>query len=100
MLFGNWKITEAGINWNSNGLSHFTIPAQQLNRLRHDGDEVYYDWILLATNEDWLTQNDLYDLNFAFVYAAAKYGIEFDYDTLDATLEVQYESLDAEEDEE
>lgn len=102
MLFGNWNVTDVGIAWNSPGLDHFTIPRQGLlatwtNPL---GGAVYYQWILRATDQDWLSTDDLYDLNYAFVYAAARYGLDFDYDIFDATLEEQFERLDEEEEDE
>ncbi len=56
-------------------------------------------WIFVATDEDWLTENDLYDLNFAFVYAIAKFNLDFDYEIFDHTLERQYELFEDEDDE-
>ena len=99
MLFGNWKVSDEGIGWNSNGFNHFIIPKEELNRVRTSasGEGDRYDWILLATEEDWLTQNDLYDLNFAFVYAVARFNLEFNYEIFDETLEDQYEQFDDEE---
>jgi hypothetical protein len=52
---------------------------------------------LLATDEDWLTENDLVDLNFAFVYAVAKFGLDFKYQVFDATLDYQFELFEDEE---
>ena len=99
MLFGNWMVTENSIEWNSDRLHRFVIPKDSLNtvRLNHTDNNSFYDWILLATEEDWLTQNDLYDLNFAFVYAAAKFKLEFNYDIFDKTLAEQYDLFDEED---
>ena len=99
MVFGNWIITEDSIHWNDNGFSRFVIPADQLIVVKLTRQGPLYEWILKATSEEWLTQNDLYDLNYAFVYAAAKYGLNFNYDIFDATLAEQYELFDAEDDE-
>jgi hypothetical protein len=100
MLFGNWMVTNDSISWNGNGLSRFVIPADKLNAIKnYDKGSPFYEWILLATDEDWLTQNDLYDLNFAFVYAIAKFKLDFNYEIFDATLEEQYERFEEEEDE-
>ena len=60
---------------------------------------LWYDWVLLVTNEDWLTQDDIFDFNYAFVFAAAQFGLPFDYAVFDDTLAEQYERLDLEEDE-
>ncbi|MBD0368406.1 MAG: hypothetical protein ICV53_20170, partial [Flavisolibacter sp.] len=43
--------------------------------------------------------NDLYDLNFAFVYAIAKFGLEFNYEVFDATLAEQYNQFEEEDNE-
>lgn len=100
MQFGNWFLTEDTIEWQGNELQRFVIPKDSLTSLRYDKrGSFFYDWILKATDEEWLSQDDLYDLNFAFVYAAAKWGLEFSYETFDATLEEQYEQFDEEEDE-
>ena len=98
MIFGNWKIQQSGIEWNGGGLHVFSIPKDELTNVRQSqSTELMYDWILLATEEDWLMENDLYDLNYAFVYAAAQYNLPFDYKIFDATLAEQYEIFEAEE---
>ena len=100
MQFGNWIVTEESIEWSNDDLNRFFVPKDDSTAIRYDKKgSFFYDWILKATEEDWLTQDDLYDLNFAFVYAVAKWGLEFSYDTFDATLEEQYEQFDEEEDE-
>ena len=99
MQFGNWTVTVNGIIWNKE-LQRFEIPADTLNTTKPQlGGTTTYEWILLATDEDWLTENDLYDLNFAFVYAIAKFGLAFDYDIFDATLAHQFEIFEAEDEE-
>jgi hypothetical protein len=99
MVFANWKVTQDSIAWNGTGLQRFVIPIQGLtSTTKGDDDQLFYEWILLATEEDWLTQNDLYDLNYAFVYAIAKFGLEFNYEIFDATLEEQFDRFDEEDD--
>ncbi len=101
MQFGDWNVTENTIEWNGKGFRRFVIPAEDLVSTQPAGREPvnFYKWILLATDEDWLTQNDLYDLNYAFVFAAGKLGLDFNYDIFDATLEYQYDLFDAEDEE-
>lgn len=100
MKFGNWQVTADGIKWIGNGFNQFSIPKETMTDIRRgdDGGPDHYEWILAATDESWLTQNDLYDLNYAFVYAAALSGVAFDYETFDATLEQQFEQLEEEDD--
>lgn len=101
MQFGNWFITTDAIEWRGDEWQRFVVPKESLTALRYDKKgSFFYDWILQATEEDWLDQDDLYDFNFAFVYAAALWGQEFSYQTFDATLEEQYEQFDEEEEDE
>jgi hypothetical protein len=99
MKFGNWTITDTAIEWSGGGLHRFIIEIQQmlqtetLKPLNLD----LYKWILLATNEEWLTDDDLYDLNFAFAFAAGASKQHFDYEIFDRTLEYQFDMLDNEE---
>jgi hypothetical protein len=99
MIFGNWAITEKAIEWRGEGDSGFAVPLEEMNRIIVDRNgKIFYDWILIATEEEWLTQDDLYDLNFAFVFAAAKQQMDFDYNVFDATLAEQFEKFDDEDD--
>ena len=98
MQFANWDITDSGIEWKGSPLQRFEIQKDQLTETTGTEEgQTFYKWILLATEEDWLTQNDLYDLNYAFVYAMAKFGFDFDYDIFDDTLEEQFDQLDMED---
>ena len=102
MKFGNWNITEQQIEWTGNGLQRFVIDRSTLlDTTPSDvtGEELY-KWIVLATEEDWISHDDLYDLNFAFVYTAAMSGGNFSYELLDRTVEYQYDMLEEEEDDE
>ncbi|MDB5193295.1 MAG: hypothetical protein JWQ96_2858 [Segetibacter sp.] len=101
MLFGNWIVTENSISWKGSTQQRFEIPVTELTvKRRYNADVVFYEAILLATSQEWLTQNDLYDLNYAFIYAVAKFNLEFDYEIFDATLAQQYEQFEEEEDDE
>ena len=99
MEFGNWQVDDKGIHWAGDKMNRFVIPSDSLNRVSGQDGSAFYDWIILATNEDWLTQNDLYDLNFAFVYAIAQFKLDFNYEIFDATLADQYEQFDEEDEE-
>lgn len=96
MQFGNWKIENNTIKWNGEGAEQFEIKISQMLETKTvpPFNQVLYTWIIQATDEDWLTDDDLYDLNFAFAYAAGTSGQAFDYATFDRTLEHQFDTLD------
>jgi len=98
MNFGNWKISNTGIQWVGDTLNRFTIDSKQLPETvtLEEGMPEMYKWILLATEEEWLTEDDLYDFNHAFLYATGVANLAFDYETFDRTLSYQYDLLDAE----
>jgi hypothetical protein len=101
MFFANWLVTDKGIEWKGEADQQFYIPLAELNQsVVNRNGQIFYDWILKATNEVWLTPDDLYDLNFAFAYAAGKYSLEFDYSIFDATLAEQFELIDDEDEDE
>ena len=101
MQFGNWTVTDTNIDWNGDGGNKFSIPGSDIHLLSRDetNGAVFYEWILEATQQEWLSQNDLFDLNYAFVYAFAKSGEAFNYEVFDATLEEQFDQFDMEDNE-
>jgi len=102
MEFGNWRITRTAIEWAANqGFQRFVVDTKSLLEtitLQDDSDNLY-KWIVLATEEDWLTTDDLYDFNFAFVYVAGTLQLPLDYALFDRTVAYQYDLLDDEENE-
>jgi len=99
MKFGNWQVTDAGIEWQGDPLQKLVITINELTNKVYLDQKTYYESILLATNEEWLTQNDLYDLNYAFVYTIGKTGGQFDYEIFDETLARQYDLFEQEDEE-
>ena len=101
MNFGNWNVTDNGIEYSGGTLQRFVISKNEATEILDLPDSAgpVYKWILLATEEDWLTEDDLYDLNYAFVFAASKFGVPFDYDIFENTLDYQFQALDFEGDE-
>ena len=100
MKIGNWEVNDSNIEWRGNGRNRFVIDKKTLTeKIETDDDNLsLYKWIVLATDEEWLTEDDLYDLNFAFVYAAAEVKAGFDYQVFDETLSYQYSQLEEEDD--
>ncbi|RYY29643.1 MAG: hypothetical protein EOO04_06905 [Chitinophagaceae bacterium] len=100
MKFGNWTVNDSGIEWQGKSLNRFQIPADALLDLVDDQSESdgMYQWIIRATGEDWLTDDDLYDLNFAFVYLAGLKNLPLDYQLFDHTVGYQFDLLEEEDD--
>lgn len=100
MQFGNWDINDSGINYSGGGTAAFSVPKDQLVRTTEEGEQpAMYHWVLQVTDHPGLDHDDIYDFNYAFVYAAAKWGIDFDYGIFDETLAEQYERFDFEDEE-
>lgn len=100
MKFGNWNVTENTIEWTGDSLQQYVIEQNELLAIEPSGEFAgLYTAILEATDEDWLTVDDLYDLNYAFVYSAAHGDGDFNYETFDATVAKIFELLDLEDDE-
>lgn len=102
MKIGDWNITETGIEWSGAGLNRFVIDKQSLvETTKPDGEEgELYKWIVLATEEEWLSHDELYDLNFAFAFTAGATGADFNYDIFDRSLEYQFDLLEEEDESE
>ena len=101
MKIGNWEVTASAIEWKGSGPNKFMIEKKNLlEQIESDDDDeslILYKWIVVATGEEWLTEDDLYDLNFAFVFAAAEAKSAFDYQVFDQTLSFQYSQLEEED---
>lgn len=101
MNFGNWIVKEETIEWTEPGPYQFVLHKDEMLTTKPNalGNAMLYEYILLATGEEWLSENDLFDFNYAFVFAAARFGLDFNYEIFDATLAEQYEQLETEEEE-
>jgi hypothetical protein len=99
MKFGNWVITENTIEW-AEAPQRYIIEKDQLLETvtAENTEDELYKWIIEATTEEWLNEDDLYDLNFAFVYAAGASQQKLDYEIFDNTLEYQFDILEDDDD--
>ncbi|MEO6734003.1 MAG: hypothetical protein ABIN01_22465 [Ferruginibacter sp.] len=100
MKFGNWEVSTDRIEWAGKSNNRFVIQRELLleTMMIEAQDDFLYKWIIVATQEEWLTEDDLYDLNFAFAFAAGATPENFSYETFDNTLEYQFNNLDEAED--
>lgn len=100
MKFGNWNITGNSIEWAGIDGNSFTVNKATLLETEFGADNTkMYSWLVQATDEEWLTEDALYDLNFAFVFAAGATPDKFDYEVMDNTLDYQYEMREEDEEE-
>jgi hypothetical protein len=101
MQFGNWTLNDGGITYNGGGTISLTIPKNELTKTTAEGEKpAMYHWVLQVSEHPGLDHDDIYDFNYAFVYAIAKFGVDFDYGIFDETLAEQFELFGFEDDEE
>ncbi|ROZ80528.1 hypothetical protein, partial [Gordonia sp. OPL2] len=88
MKFGNWNITDSEIAWSGNDGNSFAVNRATLFETEIGAESTkMYSWLVQATDEEWLQEDALYDLNFAFVFVAGKNPEQFDYEILEDTLD-------------
>ena len=68
LQIGKWLITEDGIEWTGKTYKGYYISRE---RLLQEGGELQgtYDWLLHMPRKKWLTEQDVYALNTAFMAA-------------------------------
>ena len=102
MRFGNWDVKEGTIEWAGEEAANIVIHKEQLLETTPVADraDALYKSLLNATVQHALGEDDLYDLNFAFVYAAGAWQKDISYDIFDQTVAYQFEILEEDDDEE
>ena len=78
LTIGNWLITYKGIEWKGNSGRPLLIEKETLLDIR-EADEKgdMYDWLLHITEKNWLSENDIYALNTAYIFALEYFEIGF-----------------------
>lgn len=75
---GNWIIKDDGIHWAGQPETGLVIEKERLNE-GGPGDRVeMYDWLVHLPTKTWLTNEDIYALNTALIYALEYFDIGFD----------------------
>ena len=95
MRFGNWKLKDNTVEWSGADGSSFVVDRKSILQTENRDNTKMYKWIVLATEEEKFSEDDLYDFNFAFVYIAGTMQSGFDYEIFDNTLDYQFETLEA-----
>lgn len=94
MKFGNWLITEEGINWDGPTGRPYLIPKDRLTESGSGDRSKMYDWLVHLVEKTWITENDVYALNTAFIFAVEHFGVGFSSNlSLVATLAEQQKEI-------
>lgn len=72
MKFGNWEVTELGVIGH-NEMKRYEILKEDLTLLVNG---TYIDGLALIAEKDNATQEEIFNLNMAYIYALGKFGIE------------------------
>jgi len=68
---GNWLINKEGIIWDGPTNIDYKILKNRILESRED----MYDWLTHMPEKSWLTREDIYALNTAFIYAIEVFNI-------------------------
>ena len=72
MIFGNWEVNEYGIEGH-NAMSRYNISREDLELLINNE---YVDKLINITEKSNVNSDEVFYLNYAFVYALGKFSIE------------------------
>ena len=86
MKYGNWEITETGINWIGKPNLIYEIPRDELTDLGRGERANRYDWLMHIAEKTWVKAEDVEMLYRVFVDAATKYNMPYDLDILLDTI--------------
>jgi len=68
---GNWLIDETGINYTPRD---YSIGKDEL--LKSEYEDEIFDWPIHLATKTWMTKEDLYAFNSAFIYAIEAYNLK------------------------
>jgi len=72
--FGKWMIIPSGIEWK--GSNEFMIEKETLADNRMFGEATVFDWPVYLASKPWLSIEDLYAFNIAFLFALDHFKVE------------------------
>lgn len=88
---GKWLITEEGIEWT--GGNEYFIDKDRILEAGPQNRQKMYDWLVHMTEKSWLSVEDIYALNTAFIYAIEYFNLSFDKLSFVETLKLQEQQL-------
>lgn len=90
---GNWTIKEDGIHWNDVDNEYF-IPKQNLSESGTGDRQNAYDWLVHLSTKAWVSTEDIYTLNSAFIYAMELYNLNFFQNSFMETFKLQQKEIE------
>ena len=91
LKIGNWLVYQDGIKWDGENETDYFIPRNQILKAH----ENMYDWLVHLAGKTWLTKEDVYSFNTAFIYSIEAFGLEFSKDlSFVDTIEAQCDVLE------
>lgn len=85
---GNWLITDESIDWKGQPDNDYYIQIDRLLELDFGDDKIFH-WLTHMAEKTWLTREDIYALNTAFIYAIEYFKIKYDTGSFIETLKYQ-----------
>lgn len=89
---GKWLVTEHGIEWT--GINDYFIEKERLLEAGPADRINMYDWLVHLPEKSWLSVEDIYALNTAFIFALDYFGFNFNSRSFVTTLIEQEQHLD------
>lgn len=98
LKIGNWLINNDGIKWDGSGGGIVTLERDSITEFGSAERGNVYDWLIHVPEKTWMTPEDTYALNAAFIYAVGVFNLNFDADCFAESLIAQQEILRGKQD--
>jgi hypothetical protein len=86
---GNWEISNQGIKWKGTPLQLFSISIEEIRNTGFGERENMYDWLIHVMSRNWITREDVYALNSAYIFVFHHFNIKIDAEIFARTIKYQ-----------
>lgn len=87
ITIGNWKVTDEGIEHTTD--EDVFIPKENLLEKGIAERANSYDWLIHLAGKTWLSVEDIYALNTAYIYAIDYFELDFNKVSFVDTIKIQ-----------